>query len=105
MPENNNNFQYVSSVDEVSSGHSKAFSITGERGKIEIALFNLGQFYAISNICVHKGGPLSKGALEGDIVTCPWHGWKYFIKNGKSPHKGGDSISSYPCGFLEDGHV
>ena len=44
-----------------------------------------GKFYAISNSCIHKGGPLSKGYLEGDIVTCPWHGWKYSIRNGKSP--------------------
>lgn len=58
-------------------------------------------FYAISNMCIHKGGPLSKGILEGDIVTCPWHGWKYSIKNGKSPHEGGDSVSSYPVQVSE----
>jgi nitrite reductase/ring-hydroxylating ferredoxin subunit/multimeric flavodoxin WrbA len=99
---NNNIFQYVCRVDQVPIGQSKAFSITGERGKIEIALFNLGgTFYAISNVCIHKGGPLSKGTLEGDIVICPWHGWKYSVKNGKSPHKGGDSISSYPVRVSE----
>ena len=96
MPEND--FQYICNVDQIPTGESRAFSITTKRGsKIEIALFNLGgTFYAISNVCIHQGGPLSKGALEGDIVTCPWHGWKYSVKNGRSPHEGGDSVSSYP---------
>jgi nitrite reductase/ring-hydroxylating ferredoxin subunit len=36
--------------------------------KIEIALFNIeGKFYAISNICVHEGGSLNEGILEGNI--------------------------------------
>src|SRR5688500_9212255 len=96
MPEKN--FQHVCAADHVPPEHSRAFSIADERGnKIEIALFNVdGKFYAISNVCVHQGGPLSKGTLENDIVTCPWHGWKYSIKNGRSPHEGGDSVSSYP---------
>jgi nitrite reductase/ring-hydroxylating ferredoxin subunit len=33
--------------------------------------------------------------LEGNVVTCPWHGWKYDIRNGRSPHSGGDSVKSY----------
>src|SRR5687767_10161194 len=96
MPENN--FQHVCAADQVPAGQSRAFSITRDRGnKIDIALFNVdGKFYATSDSCVHQCGPLSKGALENDIVTCPWHGWKYSVKSGKSPHEGGDSVSSYP---------
>ena len=80
------------------------FSIQIEEEKIiEIAVFNIaGTYYAISNSCIHKGGPLSKGFLNGDIVTCPWHGWKYSVKTGKSPHKGGDSVNSYPVKIIED---
>ncbi|AIF82631.1 ferredoxin subunit of nitrite reductase and ring-hydroxylating dioxygenase [Candidatus Nitrososphaera evergladensis SR1] len=111
---NNNNFQYICRADQISQGQSRAFTITtnGDRGggggssdrnsKIEIAVFNVdGAFFAISNVCVHKGGPLNEGALKGDIITCPWHGWKYSVRNGKSAHKGGDSISSYPVRVLE----
>lgn len=99
----NNDFQYVCDSDQIVSGQSRAFSITDEHGdKVEIALFNLnGTFHAISNVCIHQGGPLSKGTLEGSIVTCPWHGWKYSIENGKSPHKGGDSVNSYPVRLVE----
>jgi nitrite reductase/ring-hydroxylating ferredoxin subunit/multimeric flavodoxin WrbA len=90
-------YRYVGLAYEIQAGKSKSFSISGERGKsIDVAVFNIdGQFYAISNTCIHKGAPLSKGFLEGDIVTCAWHGWKYCVKNGMSPHKGGDSVNSY----------
>ena len=75
MPENN--FQHVCAARQLDEGKSAAFSITGERGAIDIALFNIGgKFYAISDTCVHQGGPLSKVILENDIVACPWHGWK-----------------------------
>jgi len=90
-------YRYIGLVSEIRAGKSKSFLIADERGKnIEVAVFNIdGQYYAISNTCIHKGAPLSKGFLEGDTVTCAWHGWKYCVKNGMSPHKGGDSVNSY----------
>jgi nitrite reductase/ring-hydroxylating ferredoxin subunit/multimeric flavodoxin WrbA len=90
-------YHYIGLVSEIRAGKSKSFLIADERGKnIEVAVFNIdGQYYAISDTCIHKGAPLSKGFLEGDTVTCAWHGWKYCVKNGMSPHKGGDSVNSY----------
>jgi nitrite reductase/ring-hydroxylating ferredoxin subunit/multimeric flavodoxin WrbA len=90
-------YRYIGLVSEIRAGKSKSFIIADERGKnIEVAVFNIdGQYYAISDTCIHKGAPLSKGFLEGDTVTCAWHGWKYCVKNGMSPHKGGDSVNSY----------
>ncbi len=100
---NNSSYHYVGLIADIKSGSSKSFSIQTEEEKIaEIAVFNLdGTYYAISNSCIHQGGPLSKGFLNGDIVTCPWHGWKYSVKTGKSPHKGGDSVNSYPVKIIE----
>jgi nitrite reductase/ring-hydroxylating ferredoxin subunit/multimeric flavodoxin WrbA len=105
--ESNNNdrsYHYLGLASEIPIGNSKSFSIKTAEGKdIEIAVFNIdGVFYAISNTCIHKGGPLSKGFLEKDIVTCPWHGWKYSVKNGQSPHKGGDSVTSYDIKKIGD---
>ena len=96
-------FRYICNADEVADGKSKAFTLTNRSGsKLKIAIFNLGgTFYAISDVCIHKGGPLSMGSLDGDKVQCPWHGWKYSVKNGKSPHEGGDSVSSYPVRVTE----
>ena len=52
-------------------------------GKI-IALFNVaGQFYALDGMCPHQGGPLGKGTLTGCIVTCPWHGFQFDVRDGQ----------------------
>ncbi len=50
-------------------------------GPTAVALFNVeGSFYAIDDTCVHAGGPLGAGALDGEVVTCPWHGWQFNVK-------------------------
>ena len=71
-----NSYKYVGLSSEIPIGKSKSFSIKDAKSKknITIAIFNIsGMFYAISDSCAHKGGPLSKGFLNSDIMTCPWH--------------------------------
>ena len=49
-----------------------------------VALFNVdGVFHALDGVCPHQGGPLGKGRLEGCIVTCPWHGWQFDVRDGQ----------------------
>jgi len=69
----------VAKTNELEPGVGKLVEIDGK----EIALFNSGgEFYAIDNECTHAGGPLCEGELEGDKVTCPWHGGEFDIKTG-----------------------
>jgi nitrite reductase/ring-hydroxylating ferredoxin subunit len=50
------------------------------------ALFNLGgTIRAIDGICPHQGGPLAEGLTEGTVVTCPWHGWQFDLRDGTMP--------------------
>lgn len=42
-----------------------------------------GVFGAIHGACNHAGGPLGKGALEGDYIVCPWHQWKFHRVGGE----------------------
>ena len=50
----------------------------------DVALFNLdGAVYAISDTCAHQGSSLAAGELEGKIVRCLSHGWKYDVTMGK----------------------
>ncbi|RKU39474.1 hypothetical protein C6496_01775 [Candidatus Poribacteria bacterium] len=69
----------VVKTSEIEPGQSIAIKLDN---KI-IAIFNTGKkFYAINNACPHLGGPLNEGTLEGEVVTCPWHGWQYDLKSG-----------------------
>src|SRR5919197_739845 len=81
-------FRYLCTIKELPAGKSRQFSIRNDKRtkKIQIAVFNVdGTYYCISNKCQHQGGPLSKGILneKKKVVTCPWHGWKYSIKDSK----------------------
>lgn len=52
---------------------------------LPIALANVdGAIYAFGDSCRHEGGPLSAGVLIDATVTCPWHGWTYDVRTGKS---------------------
>ena len=69
----------VALTTELLPGSGKVIQAEGR----SLALFNVeGAFYAIDNTCTHRGGPLGEGQLEGDTVTCPWHGADFNVKTG-----------------------
>src|SRR3712207_8676987 len=45
-----------------------------------------GRLEAVANTCPHLGGPLHEGQIEGDTVTCPWHGSVFRLTDGKLCH-------------------
>lgn len=52
---------------------------------LPIALANVaGEIFAFGDVCRHEGGSLASGALIGDTVACPWHGWTYSVRTGKA---------------------
>jgi len=67
-------------VAEVPAGTIRELQVEGRA----VAVANVdGKIYAINNTCLHRGGPLGEGSLEGKVVTCPWHGWQFDVTNGK----------------------
>ena len=87
------NFVRVAATSEVPLGQGKVV-IAGGR---QIALFNVGgTIYATDNTCLHRGGPLGEGFLEGPIVTCPWHGWTYDVTTGVCPANPNVAVKTFP---------
>jgi nitrite reductase/ring-hydroxylating ferredoxin subunit/uncharacterized membrane protein len=41
---------------------------------------------AIAATCPHLGGPLEKGEIDGDTVTCPWHDSVFCLSDGALVH-------------------
>jgi len=61
-----------------------------------VALYNVdGTFYATSNTCLHRGGPLGQGLLQGAEVMCPWHAWNWNVTNGENVANGSLKIPTY----------
>jgi nitrite reductase (NADH) small subunit len=78
------NFVKVATTNDLAPGNGMVVEVEGK----PVALFNVGgQFYALDNTCVHRGGPLGEGYVDSTNLTvqCPWHGWVYSLVNGVSP--------------------
>jgi nitrite reductase/ring-hydroxylating ferredoxin subunit len=74
------NLVEVAKVGELEPGEGKLVEVDGK----EIALFHCESgYYAIDNECTHVGGPLCEGDIDGDTVTCPWHGAEFDLKSGE----------------------
>lgn len=88
------NFVTVAKLSDLIPGSGRSLELKD----LGLALFNVeGEIYALDNTCPHAGGPLGEGTLEHEVVTCPWHGWKFNVRTGqclKNPSPGW-TVQSY----------
>lgn len=74
-------FLKVAETSEIPAGKMKMTKLEEK----EILVVNVyGNYYAIANRCTHRGGDLSKGFLDGNIITCPVHGARFDVTTGKA---------------------
>ncbi len=85
-------FVPVIAAEELAPGSCREALVSGKA----IAIFNVaGTFHAIDNRCVHRGGPLGQGALDGCVVYCPWHAWTYDVTTGANTVNPEMSVGRY----------
>lgn len=88
-------------ASELAPGSCTEVSVGGR----PVALFNVGgTFHAIGNTCIHRGGPLGQGMLDGTIVMCPWHAWTYDVTTGVSTVNPDLKVAKYDV-KVEEGQV
>jgi nitrite reductase/ring-hydroxylating ferredoxin subunit len=114
---NDDELHYITSADELEDGDRIIADVNGR----EIAVFNSGgDLYAVLNFCTHQGGPLCEGLLdgtltmnddwewtyscEGEIISCPWHGWEFDIKTGEHLSNSNYRVPTYDV-VVRDGDV
>jgi nitrite reductase (NADH) small subunit len=107
----------VGTVAEIPPGSMRFI----EAGKFGVGVYNVrGEYHALNNYCPHMGAPLCLGQVtgvaiadspgrkqwirDGEIVACPWHGWKFGIGDGESITKPARRIKKYPV-KVRDGNV
>ena len=72
-------FLTVAKLGDIPVGEGRAFKFNDEM----VAVFNVdGQYHAMDDMCPHMGASLAAGSLEDEIVTCPWHGWSFDVRDG-----------------------
>jgi nitrite reductase/ring-hydroxylating ferredoxin subunit len=74
--------EMVAKLENILDGGSIRRQIQGR----EVAIFRKGdEVFAIDAICPHRGGPLDAEKLhDGYITMCPFHGWEFDVRTGKS---------------------
>lgn len=77
---------------EIPEGQIREFQVGGKA----VAIANVsGKLFAINSVCLHHGGPLGEGDLEGSRVSCPWHGWQYDVTTGKLVQQPDSGVQCY----------
>ena len=72
-------FQTVARVGEIPEGEGRAYEVGGRM----VAVFLVeGQYSAILDACPHMGASLAGGHVQDGGVYCPWHAWRFCVKEG-----------------------
>jgi nitrite reductase/ring-hydroxylating ferredoxin subunit/uncharacterized membrane protein len=73
----------VLAATELEEGKPRRIEVDGT----PIMLLRRGDaIVALAATCSHLGGPLDRGRIDGDTVTCPWHGSVFSLRDGAVRH-------------------
>ena len=87
----------VAARNEIPPGERKIVDVDG----VSIGVFNVGgRLVAVRNLCPHELAPVCRGRVtgttlpsppgqfrwgrDGEILSCPWHGWEFDLLTGRS---------------------
>ena len=91
-------FVEVAALEQVPPGTGTTFTLRDQ----QVAVFNVdGTIYAMADGCLHRGSSLGSGKLEGKVVTCRAHGWRYDVSTGSTIHVPGYGVASYPAKVVD----
>jgi nitrite reductase (NADH) small subunit/3-phenylpropionate/trans-cinnamate dioxygenase ferredoxin subunit len=86
-------FQTVCRVSDLGEGDGLTVEVAGRL----VAVFcSQGRYYAIDDVCPHMGASLAGGHVEGGVVTCPWHAWRFRLADGAWADYPKVKIGCYP---------
>ena len=89
-------------ADWIAIGSASAVPPLGSRRVVTpagaVAIFRTADdsYFAISDNCPHRGGPLSEGIVHGSAVTCPLHNWVIDLSTGKALGADEGCVRTYP---------
>ncbi|ANI40316.1 glutamate synthase-related protein [Mycolicibacterium vaccae] len=91
----------VASLSEIPENVPYAIVAAG----VDVVLIRRGDdVSALSGRCAHRGALMSDGRVEGGLVVCGVHGWRYEIDSGVSPVNPAIALATFPA-WVSDGSV
>lgn len=85
----------VCEASEVPPGEMRGFRVALLSFPILVA--HVGdRFLASSSICPHEDVSLLPGGLDGQVLTCPGHGYEFDLESGRCPHDAALRLRRFP---------
>lgn len=87
-----NGFVPVLDENELQEGTMKLVSVEGSP---VLLIKQFGQIFAIDNRCPHMGCAFSGGTLEGFLIVCPCHDWRFDLRTGEYHDEPAIKLTNY----------
>lgn len=108
---------YVLNVEDLTEGGHAVVQVEGR----DIGIYRVnGEYHAILSYCPHQGAPMCAGLVSGtmlpsdvydyeygrvgEIIRCPWHGWEFDLRTGKSLFSDKIRVKKYQVD-IQDGRI
>ena len=86
---------FVSVIDEKELQEGKMKLVRVE-GKPVLLIRQAEKIYAIDDRCPHMGCKFSGGTLDGNVVICPCHDWRFNLETGEYEDQPSYMLTMYP---------
>ena len=91
----------VCSTRDIPQGEGRNFRINDT----QVVIFHTDRgYFCRSGLCKHNNVKLELGRIQGDVVTCPFHGWQYRISSGKGVSPDWTQLDCFPL-EVRDGEI
>ena len=94
-------FLNVCKKSEIPIGEGRMFIVN----EMRIGVFNVeGEFFALDDHCPHAGASLSHGIVDGDVVRCRIHHWRFCVRNGTylDEERPRFNVETYPVRIVDE---
>ena len=89
----------VGHLDDLAVAAMKMVKVDGHR----LCLVRTSEgVFALDQACPHEGYGLTTGELDGDLITCAWHNWKFRVSDGACV-LGEEDVRTHPVHVADDG--
>ena len=78
--ENSDGFVVALDEKDLEEGKMKRVSVEGTP---VLLIKKQGKIFVIDNRCPHQGCGFSSGTLEGLVIVCPCHDWRFSLETGE----------------------
>jgi 3-phenylpropionate/trans-cinnamate dioxygenase ferredoxin subunit len=78
---------------ELQEGQMK---VVRAEGKPVLFVKQKGKVYVIDDRCPHMGCKFSGGSLDGEVVICPCHEWRFNLESGEYEEDSDYVLTAYP---------